>query len=240
MRTPNSWTRLILLAAIAVLAHSGDANAQTFLNPGTTYSSAADSPFADLIAGGGVFVEDFEDLALEPGVTETSGVGFPIGPSAQTDSVDGDDGTLGDGGTGGSSYFSDFPDGTSTFRFVFDGPTLGGLPTHVGIVWTDVGNNDVTGVDGIGVVTFEAFDSVGISLGTTDIDPIGDGSTFGETAEDRFLGVIHFGGVSAIELSMDADDWEADHLQYGTPEPASAILLATGLTLLNLRRRSNA
>lgn len=57
--------------------------------------------------------------------------------------------------------------------------------------------------------------------------PIGGG-----TAEDRFLGVIHGGGISRVVISTtNSNDWEVDHVQYGlVPAPA-------GLAALRRRRR---
>jgi hypothetical protein len=46
--------------------------------------------------------------------------------------------------------------GANGVSFTFDAAVLGTLPNAVGIVWTD----------GEGVITFEAFDQHGISLGT--------------------------------------------------------------------------
>jgi hypothetical protein len=106
---------------------------------------------------------------------------------------------------------------------------LGSLPTKVGIVWTDVGFADGTRVFnpakfGSDEVTFEAFDALSQSLGTIGPVTLGDGSNLGQTAEDRFFGVAHAGGISRVTISMaESIDWEVDHLQYGADGAASPL-----------------
>lgn len=193
---------VLLLLAIPAMA------AATFFGP-TPYLSIADSPF-DGVQFSYFHVEDFEDGALNtPGVTASAGVVLP--PDGLTDSVDADDGAIDGTGNAGHSWFSNQV--TNTFRFTFDRRVLGGLPTHVGIVWTDVGQADIPF---FGDVVFEAFDSSGASLGTRTAEDLGDGSTAGGTAEDRFFGVFNRRGIAAIEIRMPSSmDWEVDHLQYG-------------------------
>ncbi|HJQ82643.1 MAG TPA: hypothetical protein VKA21_01100 [Candidatus Binatia bacterium] len=192
--------RSVLIAALAAgrvgLALAGDVS---FLGP-SAYTSQANSPF-DLSPGGGIVLEDFEDNTLStPGVTPSTG--SPTGPGGYTDSVDGDDGAIDGSGTNGHSFFAS--PGSTGITFTFDAGVLGGFPTAAGMVWTD----------GDGPVTFEAFDAVGGSLGTIGPVAIADGSIIGETAEDRFFGVVHAGGISAIKLSNTSGGIEVDHLQY--------------------------
>ncbi|MCP5201148.1 MAG: hypothetical protein H6977_14140 [Gammaproteobacteria bacterium] len=226
------------MASLLTAGASFSTGAATFVDA-QPYLSFADSAFAGVAFDDYFHLEDFEDGLLNtPGVSSASG-GFVIGPSAQTDSVDGDDGAIDGSGAGGHSFFSGFPGGTDTFTFDFDAGVLGRLPTHVGIVWTDVG--EATPTPGFGSVTFTAFGAGG-ALGTVVSGTFGDGSTFGATAEDYFFGVIDPLGISRITISMAgfSSDWEVDHLQYGAttvPLPAMFGPCLAGCALLGLRRR---
>ena len=103
-----------------------------------------DSPFA---VGSFVYfhLEDFEDSALNtPGVnlSVTSLRTSITPPSEFTDSVDGDDGSIDGSGQGGHSlYLGNLETALwpLSATFTFDATSLGALPTHVGMVWTDVG-----------------------------------------------------------------------------------------------------
>lgn len=211
---------LLLLVSSRALAGGG-----TFTGP-TPYLSTANSPFLADINAGMVHVEDFECGTLTvPGVT--IGGGSIIGPGGLTDSVDADDGAIDGSGTNGRSVFGS---GTPGITFTFSAVTLGALPTRVGIVWTD----------GEGTTSFEAFDSVGGSLGTIGPVAIADGSFVGTTADDNFFGVTFAGGISEIRISNTSGGIEVDHLQYGlypgavvqpcgvgTPTPTPTTVAAT-------------
>ena len=204
----------------------------TFLNPGPSYLSFADSPFNGLLFDGSCedsaflasnyfCLEDFENYDDEwPGVSLVGDGAISVG--ALTDSVDADDGEIDGQGGGGYSYVPrDF------VSFVFDEDILGNLPTHVGIVFTDVGNTydpddptrEITTCRGN--LTFTAFDENGDPLGSIFQDGVGIPEpsaglcTRGQTEEDRFFGVIYSGGISSITVGMNAPTWEMDHLQYG-------------------------
>jgi hypothetical protein len=171
-------------------------------------------------------LETFEDGALNtPGVTASTG-GVTI-PGPGTDSVDGDDGVIdGSGALGRSFEFF-----TSSVTFTFSGVALGGLPTHVGLVWTDCG---YSGYDN---VLFEAFDAWGASLGVLP-GAVGDGTVASQTAEDRFFGVIHAGGISKVTMHVTMLDTEVDHLQYGRIVPAPGVVsVALFGSVLACRRR---
>lgn len=204
------------------------------------------SPFAS-INFQSFFLEDFEDGALNTlGVNLREFATTNIS-TAFSDSVDGDDGVIDGVATGQTrSLFSNFS--TSSFTFDFSASALGGvLPTHAGIVWTDIGrNNGGTPFPGdiIDNTTFEAFDELGNSLGVIGPFSFGDSSISRTTGEDRFLGVINLGGISAISISMPGkNNWEVDHLQYGiapVPVPTAFWLFGTGLIgLLGIRRKSS-
>lgn len=196
------------------------------------YLSFADSPFS-----GGAFswfyLEDFEDgLFNTPGVTVDNGLVSTTG-FFSNDSVDADDGAIdGNGVAGNNMYSLQGQNFVNSFQFIFNAVVLGQLPTHAGVVWTD-------GSPG-GLVTFEAFDQNGISLGSVSAN-LGDGSFFGTTAEDRFFGASNPGGISRIFITDNGtpNDVDLDHLQYGyVPEPAafvSALLAMCGLKVLRRR-----
>ena len=210
------WIRrraLAIAAALAlpVLFPFVGAAAPVFLGP-TPYLKQADSPFNADIISGTTFLETFEDHLLNtPGVSATCspacGVTSVVFGAQIHDSVDADDGVIDGSGLAGDSFF--FGGGATGIKFVFDALALGGLPTRAGIVWTD----------GAGTTLFEAFGPGDVSLGTIGPVSIADGSFNGETAEDRFFGVIDPGGISAIKVSNTGGGIEVDHLQYGRQRP---------------------
>ena len=232
---------MILLAAV-------EANAAPIFYGPSAYAQDSDSPFS-----GGSFdyfyLENFEDGSFNtPGVSMSfTGATQAVvtSPGEAIDSVDGDDGNLNGRGRQGHSLFLGGPDGATTVvTFTFDDSApelLGQLPTSAGLVWTDSGRpntGDVFGEPGYGfaIVSFEAFDALGISLGIIGPSNVGDGRTDGLTGEDRFFGAYNADGISKIALTINSADWEMDHLQYGgirqqtpeVPEPSSMILALIG------------
>ena len=202
------------------------------------YKSLADSPF-NTVSFTVFHLENFEDGLLNtPGVSTTT-PGLINAPGSFTDSVDADDGAIDGSGAGGRSLLTN---NFTAFAFEFDAAALGALPTHVGVVWTDVGNT--TSILGVGSVEFEAFDALGATLGVMLAADLGNGSADGgsnATEEDRFFGVQLQAGISRIEIRMPTSaDWELDHLQYGVaavPLPAAAWLFAAALGGLSLVRQ---
>ncbi|MBL8701534.1 MAG: hypothetical protein JNK67_24355 [Alphaproteobacteria bacterium] len=273
----------------------------TFVDP-SPYRQASDSPFS------GPFrwfrLESFESGTLAiPGVTVSTGA-IVIGPGPLTDSVDADDGVVDGSGGGGHSLYSG---GTlREFVFTFDPAVLGALPTHAGIVVTDIGASTpgfgrggvhirisepihsievTTGIgssygsaspisrpsDDPAIVAVSAFlgaPSLSLFLppgaegvlidsrtglpftdGIPEVVPtsFGDGSATGETAEDRFFGVIEPRGIASLSVvSFDSADWEVDHLQFGfsaetaalVPAPATTLLLGVGMAAMLCARMS--
>jgi hypothetical protein len=215
--------------ALAFCSYSHEARAAaTFFGP-TPYLSTADIPAGFYAGGSPAFLEDFEDNALNGGITATpalGGGGAFFGSdfgTALIDSVDADDGLINGVSNNGAGHFGQSYWTPSTVTFTFSGP----LPTAAALVWTD-------GATSGEKVTFEAFGPGSVSLGTYGPFPIGDGDNFGGTAEDRFFGVQNPGGILAISLTPLIGALEVDHVQYGVgaPEPSTLLLsLLVGLTL---------
>ncbi len=189
----------------------------------TPYLSFDDSPFRDFDFSQ-FYLEDFEDGALNvPGVIATNNkpggslLGV-FGPErGYVDSVDADDGVIDGSGLSGHSFAALANDGGDSYghKYEFDASVLGGLPTHVGIVWTDGNVNSTT--------LFEAFGPSGEPLGIVGPVKISDASVSGTTSEDRFFGVIDPRGISKIVLRNPGGNstLEIDHLQYGFADPTS-------------------
>ena len=218
--------RTTLLVLLSLLL-AGSAHAELLGPP--PYLEFGDSPFFGLPFDYW-YLEDFEEGSLNvPGVT--SNIPRFTTPGSTIDSVDSDDGSIDGFGTGGHSIFTNLE--VSFLFFKFDALVLGTLPTHVGIVWTDVGPRSTSGKKPF---AFEAFDPNGASLGVIGPTLLGDEFIEGQTAEDRFFGVIHAGGILKVVLSSTNDpnantSWEADHLQYGAFAPPVAqcqeVVMAT-------------
>jgi hypothetical protein len=246
-----------ILFAVCLCAGSSESFAQTQILGPTPYlcfdtdaseatgdCAGKDSPFKD-VAFDWFYFEDYEDDSLaSPGVTlrtEHCGnappsLGCPIiadhfYPGNLTDSVDEDDGAIDGLGqtvvTGGKSVW-----GVYYLRVDFDAAALGSLPTHAGFAWTD---------GQIGTTTeFRAWDGNGNLLGFVQAF-LEDGTNLGTTVDDHFFGVIHEGGISAIEARNNGGV-EIDHLQYGSAAgPALAARIDAsadrGPTCINLRSR---
>lgn len=210
------------------------------------YQSFADSPLAG-VGFSSFALENFEDGLNTAGVTASAGTLLNFG--TLRDSVDADDGLIDGSGLTGFSWYSN---GATVLEFSFSGP----LPTHAGIVWTDVGCQfsqpgcpPLQPTAGNAEVQFEAFDQNGVSLGAAIALFLGDNQAAGGSGEDTFFGATNAAGISKIRISMaDSDDWEVDHLQFGieggfgpaeVPEPSAWLLTLAGLGVFGaaLRRR---
>ncbi|MBX9735863.1 MAG: hypothetical protein K2X32_02965 [Phycisphaerales bacterium] len=215
--------RAPLFAVAGSVLAFGPLTAQAQILAPTPYQGfSASSPFA-AVGFSSFFLENFEDGAFNtPSATPSAGWVVPTGI---LDSVDEDDGVLNGTGASGRSYYSA---GTQTSLTINFSLINGSLPTHAGIVWTDVGQ--IIGAGGLarGDVIFEAFDGASVSIGTFGPILLGDGLISGETSEDRFFGAINLGGISSIRISMPSSvDWEVDHVQYGVIIPAPGALAMT-------------
>jgi hypothetical protein len=230
-RMKKGIERCVAAAALALGAQAAAAGDLYFED--TPYRSFADSPFSGL-SFAWFHLDDFESTRT-PGYSVNAGI--VLAPGTLTDSVDADDGSIDGDGTAGKSWFSN--GATNVFTFTFDAGALGGLPTHAGIVWTDVGL--APPIDGISVVRFEAFGPAFATISPLEV-LLGDGNASGGTSEDRFFGAADEGGIAMIRISMPLSvDWEVDHLQYGSlaavPEPEQGLLMALGLGALAWRLR---
>ena len=193
------------------------------------YAQFTDSPFSGLNFSY-FYLDNFEDLALNtPGVTADNGSVISMANSSAIDSVDADDGTVDGSGANGASFVAG-----NSISFSFNGAALGILPTHAGIVFTD----DTQGA----LITFEAFDQNGVSLGSVSAT-LGDSTFYSTTKDDRFFGAENAGGISRIVISDNSspNNLEVDHLQYGlsapVPEPETYALMLAGLGLVGFAAR---
>lgn len=220
-----------IASLVALAIDSGTAIAAPVFYGPVPYLSAADSPFAATTFET-FYLENFEDARLNtPGATASPGW-RSINLAGQTDSVE--------GLVGVGSFFSNFTE--TLLTITFDAAALGGrLPTHAGIVWTDVGPDATSGGIRGQPIRFSARDAAGNSLGEIGPFVVGDNTTFSSKSEDRFFGVFHAEGIASITLDMGArNNWEVDHLQYGVstvPLPAAGYLLMSCLIGLVVRSR---
>jgi len=181
--------------------HSALAELDSIQTP-AAYLNFTNSPFN--AAGFTYFqLENFEDGLFNPTGAAASPAWLVVTAAGGADSVE----------AGGRSYYSN---GQTNLTITFNAAALGGkLPTHVGIVWTDVGNV-TSGAFGFGTVRFTARDANGVVIGTNVGSNLGNGSAFASQAEDRFFGIVHAGGISSLSIAMpNSSDWEVDHLQFG-------------------------
>lgn len=222
---------------------SGVLHAKTIFYGPTPYLSSADSLF-DLSGLGATFwLEDFEDRELNtPGVSGVYSTKFGF---ATVDSVDADDGQIdGSGsyagsGRGAPGYCTNAepPSCLDYATFEFSADALGGLPTAVGVVWTDGFPFDFFGPT---TFIFTAFDPVGGIITSKSFQGLGGDpwtTPDGDTSEDRFIGVRHDAGIASVSLEQygrPSSSFEFDHLQYGfqTPEPSSIALFAAAVPAL--------
>jgi hypothetical protein len=198
MQNANPSAIVLRITALIAFALPVWCQAQvTFFGP-TPYLQQSDTPAN--FASGPMNLEDMEDGVLNSQITASGGA--ILGAGSLTDSVDIDDGLLNGSGVNGKDFFRLSP-ATITFSF-------SKRPTAVGLVWTD-------GQQGT-LVSFEAFDLAGLSLGVHGPFALGDADNSGGTAEDRFFGVRNAGGVGSIKISHTAGGLEIDHIQWSNDD----------------------
>ena len=212
------------------------------------YFSEQDSPFYEGIQNGTIYLEDFEDQALNtPFVSETPdlasfGTTFRARNPGIIDGaikgVDGDDGAV-DGMTFAGDTWITISNITfgliSQHSFNFTADNQGRFPTYVGLVVTDVSDFDNT-VD-IGAIGLDGF-PIGALLEQFDPEewsvPVD--TPIGSPLRQRFIGLHSTEGISRLFIS---NVHQIDHLQYGyaIPEPSTAVFLLAVLGLLRRRRQ---
>lgn len=232
----RSYFKRLILGVLLMGISSIAANAATTSFGPSAYLQHGDTPSEFICENCPLHVEDFEDGMLDGFLTIDNGVVFPpngtTGTSQpSTDSVDGDDGSVDGSGLNAYSWFSGNGNSSLTIDFA-EGVKAAGL------VFTD-------GDSASSNVMLEAFDMSGNSLGIINAGDLADGSFYGETAEDRFLGFTNTdGAIYSMTLSINAGSGiEVDHIQWQShaecvPEPAACMLILFGLLGVSSFRRN--
>jgi hypothetical protein len=212
------------------------------------YFGASDSPFNAGIQAGTIYLEDFEDHALN--TPNVAAVGTPthpwnsvtwktLNPGAAARSVDADDGLLGDFmGFAGDSFVSRFVGSglISSFHFQFSADAQGRYPTFFGIVITrpaDIFEDIEIGIWAPTDPNVRLFPDAEFPPADWFNNP---NSFPGDTRIHRFIGFYHEAGFGGAFIAGAA---EVDHLQYGyaIPEPGAFLLACLGVGLAFRRRR---
>jgi hypothetical protein len=215
------WLAITICLVVGGQAYAGF----TFLGP-IPYRSAADSPFDLSGLGSTFFLEDFEDLVPQPGMSgDPILVGQPILEFVRqvATSVDGDDGQIDNSGFAGFSAgpieIIDAGLTTEIVRFQFDVSELGFVPTAVGLVLTN-------GAGPMSLVTAFGADGSHSFIATNELM-----LSSAISSDDQFIGVLNPAGIFKIEFRKTGSALTGariDHLQYGllVPEPSGTLLVA--------------
>ena len=224
-----SW--LLLLAS-----GSQPVAAATVIGP-VPYRQRSDSPFFRGIEEGTIYLEDFEDGALNtPGVSgRYSGIYHEAGVDEDDGAVDGRGNNYALHGSG--IIYVDESDASEWFlELSFTPDPRHGHPTYVGLALLGF---TVYPPQFESYFLFRAYDSAGAILapGNIRVDrvrlPANTPSL--STAGDQFIGIYSDTGISRILVSAG----KIDHLQYGwaIPEPGTVTLGGLAAALLLARRR---
>jgi hypothetical protein len=244
-------SQFVFLAALYASVSPFSVLAGVYCLPPTPYSSLQDSTFDLTDLGSTFFVENMEQgITIKSGALYAPASGLVVlnatirPPGSLTDSVDADDGVIDGRGNDGNSVvpvtYTVFPTLPFTFQSIPEF-LLFGVP-HVnafGFVWTD------------------GFQDSEITLGVSQqggcrYQNLMDTTFSGETAEDRFVGLIAdepFNRVTVLSLARGdganvQQRFEFDHVQFGlqaVPEPAlhrlTGILMIIIITVWRVRFR---
>lgn len=212
------------MSVVALLPEPLAANA-TLIDP-VPYSLFAGSPWARTL---------FDYFELEhpedclPDVSEGfASHGAASRSASRSDWIDAGGSPPNGSGTSGHTWYFN---GVSSITFTFSTALLGALPTHAGLVWTDLGLANVR--KGFDSILFEAFDTAHNLLGIIGPSALGDGLFAGQTAEDRFFGVSSASGIGSVRISLlHSTEQGLDKLQYdlakltpfsADPDPANTL-----------------
>jgi hypothetical protein len=236
------------LKIIAYILPTAPLSAVSILWDPLPYLSEADSPFSPGILSGDIYLEDFEDQALNtPFVRQPENVTYrgqtirSIRPDiidGFVRSVDGDDGIVDFSGFRGDSWIttdiaSNQRAGRMSFEFLPD--DQGRYPRYVGIVVTAADD-----VDRNVSLAFFDLNNINVSNDSDLYDPRDwepEPLPPGDPRTHRFIGFYHEEGLTRISLS---NVWQVDHLQYGfaLPEPSTSVLTFAAVLPLLFWRRS--
>jgi len=179
----------------------------TLVNP-IPYTSFASNSYAHALFD--CFdVEDLEDSSLSASGDPALHGMAPRSAGLPDLVVEDASSILESGASGRTWYFN----GVSSITFTFGAALLGALPTHAGMVWTNLGLANVR--KGFDSVLFEAFDTMNNSVGLVGPSAFGDGLFAGQTVEDRFFGITSASGIGSVRISLlNSTQQGLDNLQY--------------------------
>lgn len=236
------------LSYFLLLASAGAnlASAEIIFYGPSPYLGAFDSPFLAGIEAGTIYLEDFEDHALNtPFIVVNDFDNDPANgwrgttvktrnPMAPANSVDADDGLNGDfiGFDGDAWTNSSIFANSYQHEFLFTPDAQGRYPRYVGFVVTDPEDF----LDEDVVVTMLDPDGEDV-MEQEEFDPdLWNPAFVGDTGAHRFIGAFSSTGIEFLRIEgVD----ELDHLQYGysIPEPSAGLLALMAASLLVRRRR---